>query len=340
MRVTPGCEPINSINICSATGVQCSPDIAYGAGYYLVVWSDRRTWDFQIYGARVTPSGLVMEPDGFLIGPGINSFYYHPSIVFSDSNFFVIWSSGISPYRIMGRFVNDKGSFDSDTLRIVDCLSYATETGLAFDGLNYLVAWVEYDSATWTHSVKGQPVLASGVAVDSTFCIAESVDYASLCLRFSYPYYLVTFSKNLNGHMQHCGRYYDTTGQPVGDIFNISNAQYDCYHGATCANSEGKFMNIWNEYRLDNYDIYGNLDVTVGIEEGQKMVEKNTGLRSTVVTNAIEFRDKSVCGRVYDIAGKVIGDFKDGYFDCSNLPAGVYVVMIDRGEALRVVKLR
>src|SRR2546429_7896352 len=60
------------IPICTDPGRQTSPRVAFDGEKYLVVWEDDResTTDsqlYQIYGARVTTRGQVLEPNGFKI---------------------------------------------------------------------------------------------------------------------------------------------------------------------------------------------------------------------------------------------------------------------------------
>jgi len=55
------------IPISSAAGEQAAPDIAFDGENYLVVWEDTRGGQSDIYGARVSREGTVLDPDGFLI---------------------------------------------------------------------------------------------------------------------------------------------------------------------------------------------------------------------------------------------------------------------------------
>jgi hypothetical protein len=60
--------------VSSATSDQMTPAIAYNdvAGQYVVVWADSRSGaaSRDIYGARVTPSGTVLDPNGVLVATG------------------------------------------------------------------------------------------------------------------------------------------------------------------------------------------------------------------------------------------------------------------------------
>src|SRR5437867_8938881 len=60
------------IPICTNPGRQTSPRVAFDGQRYLVVWEDDREsttnyLDYQIYGARVSVNGTVLDPNGFKI---------------------------------------------------------------------------------------------------------------------------------------------------------------------------------------------------------------------------------------------------------------------------------
>ena len=57
------------IVICNAAGDQVRPRVAYDAGsnQYVVVWSDPRSGTADIYGARVSPAGTVLDANGVLV---------------------------------------------------------------------------------------------------------------------------------------------------------------------------------------------------------------------------------------------------------------------------------
>jgi hypothetical protein len=340
VRVTPSCDTINSFYISFYSGTQWSPDIAYGGGYYLAVWSDTRSSYYTIYGARVTTSGTVLEPNGLLIGYGASPYYYYPSVVYNGTNYFVIWSTGNSPYRIMGRFVNTNGTFGSDTLRLLNCSNYVYRTRMAHDGANYLVTWIEYSSVTYNYSARGQMISGTGTPIGSVFTIADTVNYSTLSVRFAAGSYLAIFTKSIGSVDQICGRYINTAGQPVGGVFNITNSSYSSYYGDLFFGADNRFLNAWAEYRGSNYDIYANLDVVIGVDEVRPAGITKEMLRSTIITRALEFTDRSIAGTVYDATGRKVVRFNNGYCDCTGLNSGVYIIKTDDQKQYRVIKVK
>ena len=91
-RVTPSGSnlDVTPIPICTATGNQTEPEVAFDGANYLVVWQDDRNGNMDIYGARVTPSGSVLDPEGFPICTQ-GSTQTNPAIAFDGTNYVVVW---------------------------------------------------------------------------------------------------------------------------------------------------------------------------------------------------------------------------------------------------------
>lgn len=79
------------IAISIAEGTQGGPSIAFDGTNYLVVWSDGRSGsDYDIYGARVTPSGAVLDPTGIPISVAPGDQRYH-AVAFDGTYYLVVW---------------------------------------------------------------------------------------------------------------------------------------------------------------------------------------------------------------------------------------------------------
>ena len=67
-RVAADGTPLDAtpIAVCQAKGFQIYPAVAFDGTNYLVAWSDfRGGQDWDVYAARVTPQGKLLDPDGF-----------------------------------------------------------------------------------------------------------------------------------------------------------------------------------------------------------------------------------------------------------------------------------
>ncbi|MBL8793877.1 MAG: hypothetical protein JNM56_08230 [Planctomycetia bacterium] len=98
-------------SVCAAKDLQERPRLAFGAGVFLVVWQDlRNEKDWDVYGARVTPEGEVLDTAGFLIA-GSKHNQALPQVVWDGKNFLVVWQDARSGnrYEIYGARVSPEG---------------------------------------------------------------------------------------------------------------------------------------------------------------------------------------------------------------------------------------
>lgn len=335
MRVTPNCDSIRSFYISQATGVQWSQNIVFGAGNYFVVWSDGRdSGYYYIYGSRVTPSGTVLDPSGIQIGTNTGAVsQYYPAVAFNGSRYFTIWQYSATPYGITGRFVSTTG-VPAETSRVCTPGAYAYALSLAFDGTNFMVAWVEYSGTGY--NVKSQMVSSAGAPIGGIFTIATGISYPSLGLCFDGTNYLLTWTQT-----QIWGRKYNRSGQPVGSAFRISNSSNTQYFGAVAAGSNNRYLNAWSEYVGTYYDIYGNVDVLMtDVEEIGAQTRSTMRLRSSVVRDAIQLvGSEGKKAVIFDATGREIGQTLTGYFDARRLECGVYFVKVASTKGFKVIKV-
>ncbi|MBL8799946.1 MAG: hypothetical protein JNM56_39050 [Planctomycetia bacterium] len=98
-------------SICAAKDMQEKPRIAFGDGVFLVVWNDLRSEkDWDVYAARVTPAGKVLDPDGFLVAGGKHN-QALPQVAWDGKTFLVVWQDARSGtrYEVYGARVSPEG---------------------------------------------------------------------------------------------------------------------------------------------------------------------------------------------------------------------------------------
>jgi len=126
-----------------ADGYQFAPAVAFDGTNYLVAWQDGRGTYYDVYGARVSPAGAVLDPAGIAISTAGNH-QEAPSVTFDGTNHLGAWQDSRS-----GTSWDTYGARVSPAGAVLDPggLAISTESGqqltptLAFDGTNYLVAW-------------------------------------------------------------------------------------------------------------------------------------------------------------------------------------------------------
>ena len=81
--------------VALAGGHQHCQSIAFDGTNYLVVWADSRGTTYDIYGARVTKSGTVLDANGKLLIGGDGA-QYSPAVTFNGTNYIVVYRDNSS----------------------------------------------------------------------------------------------------------------------------------------------------------------------------------------------------------------------------------------------------
>ncbi|MDD5528780.1 MAG: T9SS type A sorting domain-containing protein [bacterium] len=71
--------------ISTANQDQLYPDVAFDGTNFWTVWADKRSGTYQIYGARITPNGVLLDTNGILLASLPDTDYTMPSVAFGDS---------------------------------------------------------------------------------------------------------------------------------------------------------------------------------------------------------------------------------------------------------------
>jgi hypothetical protein len=81
----------SGIAVSTADNYQMDPAVTYDGTNYLVVWADRRSGtDWDIYGARVSAAGAVLDGSGIAVSTAANH-QSHPAVAYGGTNNLVVW---------------------------------------------------------------------------------------------------------------------------------------------------------------------------------------------------------------------------------------------------------
>jgi hypothetical protein len=113
----------NGIEVCIARDFQGLPVVASDGKDFLVLWQDMRNGkDWDIYAARVTADGKVLDPNGFLVCGGEHN-QCMPSVVWTGNGYYAVWldARNFPEYRVRGMRLSreGKGMDDSPGIELI-----------------------------------------------------------------------------------------------------------------------------------------------------------------------------------------------------------------------------
>jgi len=255
------------IVISNAPSEQNSPAVVFDGTNYFVVWQDKRSGNFDIYGSRVSQSGVVLDSTGIPVSTAPDD-QSVPSVAFDGTNFLVVWSderNGLDS-DIYGTRVNQLGI-------ILDTAGIAISSGgydqscpsVAFDGINFLVVWQDVRSGYV--DIYGARVNPSGSVLDPMgIPIADdAVRQASPTLIFGNASYLVAWEERGSGEDDIYGVRVDPSGFVIDtNAIAISTAPGDQWD-PTIAFDGTNYYVAWMDTRISYCDIYGSRVNQTGI---------------------------------------------------------------------------
>ena len=250
--------PITVSDIRSVyTEAQGDPAIAFDGTNYLVAWQDDRgTW-WDIYANRISPAGLVLDGNGFVVAntsDGEND----PGIAFDGTNYLVVWTdwpgAESRESSIFARRVSPAGAvLDTTSLALAVAPGEQSAPGVAFDGTNYLVAWTDYRNGT-TSEIFTARVGKDGTLLDPSGQVLASLPKASFgaSLVFGAGQYLLTWAdRTVHGtRLGLDAASKDGAGFP---LTSTPNTQVD----PAVAYGSDSYLVVWGDSRASGPSIFG-----------------------------------------------------------------------------------
>ena len=260
---------IDTSAILISTGIyfysQIYPVLGFDGQNYLAVWEDERNGNTNgdIFGARITSAGSVLDPTGIPISTAANE-QRHPAVIFDGTNYFVVWQdkriNGLN-YDIFGARINTQGIV-LDTLGIpISVINNDQKNpAVAFDGTNYFVVWEDNRINQYNYDIYGARVTPDGVLLDTGgIAIAEAQEYQiHPRVIFGRTNYFVVWEdyRNDNGEIYGCRVDQNGVVIDTGGIAILPSSNFRC--NPAVAFDGNNYLVLWQESRPGTYwDIYG-----------------------------------------------------------------------------------
>jgi hypothetical protein len=240
---------------------QYTPAVAHGGTNFLVVWHDSRKDGYDIYGARVSGTGTVLDSTGIRISTAV-SFQSAPAVAYDGTNFLVVWAD----YRngsysdIYGTRVSGTGAvLDTSGIPISTATNNQYNPAVAHDGTNFLVVWEDNRSST-SDDIYGARVSGTGTVLDtsgiSISTAANAQEYPAVA--HNGTNFLVVWQDNRSGAYDIYGARVSSTGTVLNTSGILISTAINAQEYPTVASNGVDFLVVWQDSRSGtSYDIYG-----------------------------------------------------------------------------------
>ncbi|MFC1521355.1 fibronectin type III domain-containing protein [Elusimicrobiota bacterium] len=262
----------SDVMISSNTGVDAEagrPNVAFDGTNFFAVWKEifvvegESDLGFYVRASRINANGQVLDPDGILISTGMiatGTYSVFPAVAFDGTNYLVVWVDDNGSFNdIYAARVSTDGIVLDDPFKrlTTDSGSHARPPSIAFDGINYLLAW-----RSLAGTVKVTRVSTSAVVIDNAAGTTLGNGF--------YPYvafgdtnYLVAWHANGTSDLDIFGALVSTiTGTNVNaSTFVVTNASENQDH-VSAAFDGTNYLVAWNDWRGgdigdNNSTVYG-----------------------------------------------------------------------------------
>jgi hypothetical protein len=177
------------IHISSALGDQTWPAVAHDGTSFVVTWQDQRAGNWDIYGARVTAAGAVLDPDGFAISAATGD-QTAPQIAAVAGTSIVTWQDlRTANYLAYAGRVSGGAALDGDGFAVSS--SFAESPTIGTDGTGFLVAYANYPSNV--ASVSATRLSAAGQVLDPNGVVLAAASPNSVAIAYGGGEYLVAW---------------------------------------------------------------------------------------------------------------------------------------------------
>ncbi|MGD9140634.1 MAG: T9SS type A sorting domain-containing protein [bacterium] len=261
-RVSPGGTVLDpdGIPVCTGTGSQAEVGIAFCDSNYLVVWTDTRDLNENIYGGRVAPDGTVLDGAGTPICTDTATQRY-PAASSNGAGWLVVWQDRRAGQPdIYGARVTPGGmALDAGGIPMATDTADETYPAVTYNGIDCMVVW-GVDAGTNYYDVYGTRVDTSGTVLDpGGITICDHVEYQGYPAASSYgSTYFVVWDDYRNGATWDIyGARIDSAGAVIDTTSLAICLEPSQLFGLALALGDSTWLISWHDSRNDHKDIFG-----------------------------------------------------------------------------------
>ena len=263
-RITPTGVVLDAAGfvISSAASDQRDAEVAFDGTNFLVAWEDERGLGLDIYGARVSTTGVLLDPSGLPLAVTTED-EMEPIVGASTGEFFVGWTGHLEfdgNRDIHGVRVAGAGTLNGSSFIVSRAAAEQIEVDVAFDGTNYLVVWEQ--GTPFDVDIYAARVAPDGTKLDGPGFVVSGAPLwqASPSVAFNGTNYLVAWEDQRAGTGENTWDIYGSRVSPSGTVLDpagvaISTATKN-QATPSVAFDGTNFVVAWADERGSSWDIY------------------------------------------------------------------------------------
>lgn len=266
-RVTPalGVLDPSPFEICVAAGMQYAGALEWDGAQFVVAWTDTRAGGYDVYAARVTPGGGVLDPGGIPVAAGAGD-ALDPALAFDGASFLVAWRTGLgTPADVAAARLGPAGVvLDATPITVTTAPFGQANVAAKFDGTSFVVAWQDWrDGSTWD-------LYAARIAPDGAVLDPDGLpvavgpaDQAGPALGFDGTRAIVVWSDDVAGSWGAESDLYATRLDGAGGALDVPPVRLTSaanrQDAPAAAWSGAAWLVVWEDFRAgaETRDVYG-----------------------------------------------------------------------------------
>jgi hypothetical protein len=256
-RMTPAGTVLDApgIPVSDQDGSESQATVVWNGASYFVVWRlEGASLHWDIYGARVSPTGQVLDDPIPLGTTGLEE--REPSVAWNGTNHLVVWSDGAD---IVGRRVALDGEVvDDDPIVVSSAANNQWRPSVAWNGVNFLVVWEDYRQGS-DATIFGARVAADGSVLDPQgFAVTAAVRQYEPRIAWNGTNHLVVWTNYSGSFQDIAGARVSTSGQVLDSTpIAISSAALGQSNPHVAWDGQ-RYLVTWDDNRtFDKLDVYG-----------------------------------------------------------------------------------
>jgi len=351
---TQGSVPDTSgIEICTYSEDQSRPDVACGSTDYLVAWHDRRNGQTDVYAARVTPGGVVLDPDG--IGVSLAAERQElPALSWDGVNWLIVWQDRRGgDWDIRAARVSPQGAIlDTAGITVSAASGAQTSPAVAYGGGEFLLVWEDGRSG---QVIYGARVTPQGTVLDPGGILIASGPAAmsTPAVTFDGSDFTVVWMDDRPGAA--VSDIYGARVSPQGTVIDTFPVVRDQDYQGYPALARGSGNQVFLAYEgwtvragsrsCNAVRIWGKLSPLPGVVETMNGERGTVSGGPTIIRGVLVLRQATSDRRqgtshLLDIAGRTVAELHLGPNDVRRLAPGVYFVHEEPGAERGAPRVR